>query len=328
MLSIFRTNQFFANAFLVFYVLLLWSPAFLIGTEPLFSNGTFLFDALQNHLPTSGSTSNYALAAILTLLQAVLLNVIVSHHRLTEEITLFPGLFYILFMGFSAQFWVVTPLLIANFFLLFAIMELSATYKEFSSADRIFNIGLFIGIASLFYFSYIVFLLFAWIGIGILRAIRWQERVILILGFLVSYFFVFTYHYWYGLQENLLTNHISSLNNFLDFTSDKGISDIITIVLISLMTLAVMLSYKLYTYKKKIKIQKIIDILFWAMAASAISILIQGQINIQHFQMLLPILAIFVSINFVHMSRQWSEMWHLILLAGVLIWHYLAFLNI
>lgn len=275
-----------------------------------------------------GTTANFALAAVLTLLQAVLLNVVVSHHRLTEEITLFPGLFYILFMGFSAQFWSVTPLLIANFFMLFAIMELSATYKEYSSADRIFNIGLFIGIASLFYFSYIVFLLFAWIGIGILRAIRWQERVILILGFLVPYFFVFTYHFWYDMQDSLLSDQISNMQGFLDFSSHSHLADMITTGLISVMTLAVLLSYKLYTYKKKIKIQKIIDILFWAMAASALSLLIQGQINIQHFQMLLPILAIFVSINFVHMSKQWSEMWHLLLLAGVLVWHYLAFLNI
>jgi len=328
LLSIFRTNQFFANAFLVLYVILLWSPAFIVGSEPLLSNGTFLFDALQSILPVPDSTANYAVAAVLTLLQAVLINVIVSHQRLTEEITLFPGLFYILFMGFSAQFWAVTPLLIANFFLLFAIMELTATYKEFSSADRIFNIGLFIGIASLFYFSYIVFLLFAWIGIGILRAIRWKERVILILGFLVPYFFLFTYHFWYGMQENLLVNHISSISSFLDFTGDSDISDFITISLIGVLTLVVLLSYKRYTYKKKIKIQKIIDILFWAMAASALSLLIQGQINIQHFQMLLPILAIFVSINFVHMSKQWSEIWHFFLLVGVLIWHYLAFLNV
>ena len=314
--------------FLLFYVFLLWSPAFIVGVEPLFSNGTFLFDALQSYLPAPGSNANYVIAAVLTLSQAILLNVVVSYHRLTDEITLLPGLFYILFMGFSDQFWVVTPLLIANFFLLFAIMELSATYKEYSSADRIFNIGLFIGVASLFYFSYMAFLIFAWVGIGILRAIRWQERVILILGFIVPYFFMFTYYYWYDIQENLLTNHISTISGFLDFTSGTGISDIITIVLVSIMTLVVLLSYKLYTYKKKIKIQKIIDILFWAMATSALSLLIQGQINIQHFQMLLPILAIFVSINFVHMSRQWSEMWHLFLLVGVLIWHYLAFLNI
>jgi len=328
LLSIFRTNQFFANAFLVIYVLILWSPAFLIGHEPIFSEGTFLYESIQAYLPVAGTPANYIIAAILTLLQAVLINVMVSQYRLTEEITLLPGLFYILFMGFSAQFWSVTPLLIANFFLLFAIMELVSTYKEFSSADRIFNIGLFIGIASLFYFSYIVFLIFAWIGIGILRAIKWKERVILIFGFLIPYFFVFTYHYWHDLQNKFFASQVFGNFNLLNFSNYKGINDIVSFSLISIMLIIAIISYKLYTYKKKIKIQKIVDILYWVLAASALSLIFQNQINIQHFQMLLPILAIFVSINFVHMSKQWSEIWHMLLLSGILVWHFVAYLNI
>ncbi len=328
MLSIYRTNQFFANAFLALYVLLIWSPAFLVGVEPTLSEGTFLYELVQTYLPAAGSIPNFILAAVLTLLQAILINVMVSSHRLTEEITLLPGLFYILFMGFSTQFYCVTPMLLANFFLLFAILELVATYKEYSSADRIFNIGLFIGIASMFYFSYIVFLLFAWIGIGIFRAIRWKERLILIFGFLIPYFFVFTYYFWNGMQEDYLSKQFLSHFNFLDFTAYNGVSDLISFALITLMLIVSLLSYKLYTYKKKIKIQKIVDILYWVMAASAISIIFQNQINVQHFQMLLPILAIFVSINFVHMSRQWSEILHMFLLAGVLVWHCVPYLNI
>jgi len=324
LLSIFRTNQFFANAFLILYVLLIWSPAFVFQQELVVSEGAFLFDSLSQYLPAAGSLANYIIAAVFALLQAVLLNVMVSRYRLTEEITLFPGLFYLVLMGFSSSFWTVNPLLIANFFLLFAIVELVETYKEYSSADRIFNIGLFIGLASLCYFSYIIFLIFAWIGIGIVRAIQWKERLILIFGFICPYFLVCTYQYWQNELDSFIHNDIMVNLQLLSFSAHDGLNLWITTGLVGLMILVSIFSYKSYTYKKKIKIQKIIDILYWVLAVSALSLLIQTQINVQHFQILLPILAIFVSINFVQMSRQWSNLLHLFLLVGVLIWHYIS----
>lgn len=328
MLSIFRTNQFFANAFLAIYVLVIWSPAFFVQQDVILSEGTFLFDFLSQYLPPAGSIANYVIAATLALSQAILLNVMVSRYRLTEEITLFPGVFYLLLMGFNSTFWIVNPLLIANFFLLFAIVELVATYKEFSSADRIFNIGLFIGLASLCYFSYIVFLLFAWIGISIVRAIQWKERLILFFGFLSPYFLVGAYHYWQDTLDIFWQNEILANFKLLNFGSHKGLDEIVTACLIAFFIFVAIFSYKLYTYKKKIKIQKIIDLLYWIIAISALSVLFQVQINVQHFQILLPILAIFVSINFVMMSKQWSGLLHLFLLVGILIWHYIPLLNI
>jgi len=328
LLSLFRTNQFFANVFLVIYALLIWSPSFFILDEAISSDGTFLFDTLAAYLPTTGTLANSLLAAFLALIQAIMLNVMTSRYRLTEEITLLPGLFYLLFMGFSGSFYAVNPLLIANFFLLFAIIELVETYKEYSSADRIFNIGLFIGVASLCYFSYIVFLVFAWIGIGILRAIRWKERLILLFGFLSPYFLVFTYQFWNDNLSLFIAQEIENNLHLFSYAPYQGYTDLITLGLVLSMLVIAVFSYKLYTYKKKIKIQKIIDLLYWVLAASALSILFQSQINVQHFQMLLPILAIFVSINFVNMSRQWSEMLHMLLFAGILIWHYLPLLNI
>ncbi len=328
MLSIFRTNQFFANAFLLVYVVVVWSPSFFVEQNVLLSDGTFLFDSVTPYLPETGTLANYIIAAIIALLQAIMLNVMVSRYRLTEEITLFPGLFYLLLMGFSSAFWVVNPLSFANFFLLLAIIELIDTYKEFSSADRIFNMGLFIGLASLCYFSYIVFLIFAWIGIGILRAIQWKERLILLFGFLGPYFLVFTYQYWHDQLDVFFQKEIIANFQLLNFTPKGDINDYITTGLISLFILIVIFSYKTYAYKKKIKIQKVIDILYWVLAVSIISLLFQTQINVQHFQMLLPILAIFVSINFIKMSRQKSDLFHLLLLAGTLIWHFIPLLNI
>lgn len=328
MLSVFRTNQFFANGFLAIYVLVIWSPAFFLSQDVLVSEGTFLFDILSPYLPAPGTTANYIIAAAMALVQAVMLNVMVSRYRLTEEITLFPGVFYLLLMGFHSTFWIVNPLLIANFFLLFAIIELVATYKEYSSADRIFNIGLFIGLASLSYFSYIVFLVFAWIGINIVRAIQWKERAILLFGFLSPFFLVSTYQYWHNNLNAFWNNEIIANFKLFSFADYRGIEELITAGLIAFFILVAVLSYKLYTYKKKIKVQKIIDLLYWAVAVSALSLLFQVQINVQHFQILLPILAIFVSINFVKMPKQWSSLLHLLLLVGILIWHYIPLLNI
>ncbi len=130
---------------------------------------------VQGLLPT-------LLTIVLLSLQAVLINVLVSNHRLASEVSLFPGLFYILIASSLPDFLCFSPIHLANTFLIIALGILMATYKQSSCADLIFNVGLWLGVASLFYPPFLLFLFVGMAGLNVLRAYKIRERLMILAG--------------------------------------------------------------------------------------------------------------------------------------------------
>src|SRR6185503_18765652 len=85
-------------------------------------------------------------------------------------------------------------------------------YKKEAALALIFDAGLLVSIASLFFFPYIVFILFIIAALMILRPFNLREYLMAILGLLVPYYFIGVYFFWYGkLPEFWQTIQISHL---------------------------------------------------------------------------------------------------------------------
>ena len=121
------------------------------------SSAGVLSHVAYNYLGTHGWLPDL-ISLILVLLQALLLNILSARFRVSREVTMFPGLFYILLMSTLPSFLHLSPVLMGNTFLILAISSLFNAYNKSSVADSIFNIGFWIGVASLFYFSNFAFL--------------------------------------------------------------------------------------------------------------------------------------------------------------------------
>ena len=326
MLALFRTNKFFANIFLLFYILLLWASIFFVEHEIIPSSGSYFY-SLIDYLLEEGSLRRKMLALIFVFLQAVFINYLVGKQKMTEDITLLPGVFFILFSSFSPQFFDLSPQMFGNFFLILALNEIFGTYNKYSCADSIYNIGLWIGLASLFYISYAVMLLLAWLGLGVMRAIKLKERLMMIVGFLSPYALVMTYKYWTDDLANFYNIQFSKNVAFLDFVGDYSIHNLYVIGFFILCVLVAFLSMKIYSYRMKISIQKSLNILYMFLAISILTLLFQKSVNIQHILVLIPALSILISINFVKMPSHWGEILHLGMLVSVLAWQFFPLLN-
>lgn len=326
MLSIFRTNQILNSVLLIFYILILRSSVFVVPPEwELGSMG--VLSAIFFEWIEPASLWAYVISFGLLLFQAIIINTISVKHRLSNEINLFPGLFYLLISSLLPDFLYLSPLLIANTFFLIVISELLETYKVPACADRIFNVGFWIGIASLFYFSYIIFILLGLIGLGILRAFYLRERIGLIVGGLVPYILLGTYYFWFDQFDFFYDTQITQNISWLDFQVGKiGSGTLIKIIAFSLILIAVLLSSRFYKLKKIIQVQKKIDILLVALLVGGISILFQSKITTEHFLILSIPIGILLSFNFTNMKKQWAESIHLIILIVVLAWQYRSLL--
>ena len=312
---------------LLLYVALLWSSMFFVEHEISMGKGGYLFDLFLGSYDLSSPNSKI-LAAFLVFIQAVFVNVICSRQRLTEEVTLIPGLTYILLSSISPQFMCISPNLMANFFILLALYEMFETYNIYSCADKIYNVGLWVALAGLFSPPYLLLVVLAFIGLSILRANKFKESLILIIGFISPFILIMTYKYWKDSLAEFYKIQFSDNLDFMDFSSVSSVEMFYTLGFFILLILITLFSVKTYNYRMKMKVQKNINILYFYLVTSIITVFFQNGINLQHLMLLIPALSILISINFVRMPRHWAEIFHLFLLVAVILWQYLPLLNL
>ncbi len=316
MLAIFRTNQLFASILLTFYIVLVrisvwfipesWEPS---GFGPIAA-------WVYNWIGSSGQTPRLAAIGLL-LLQASFLNYIVSEHRLASSVSLFPGLFYVLACSALPEFLHLSPVLMANTFLIVALNEIFASSKKIDCADRIYNIGFWAGLAALFYPAYLVFLILGIAGLNILRAFKFKERLMVLAGLLTPYILLTAYAFW----QRRLPDYLQSLwegFGFLDFAPAQAWAAYRSLAIFAILILIVLFSYRAYQFKQVIQVQRKINILYWALFASAFSLLIQADIQLDLLLITAVPIGIMLSFNFINMPPRMAEVIHLLILAGIL----------
>lgn len=324
MLSIFKTNQLLFSAFLIPYIILLRVSVFFVPHTWTPSAEGFFSSGMYEWIGSTGTLADW-IAMFFVFIQAVMINQMVMQHRLDREINLFPGLFYVLIASSIPDFLHLSPLLMGNTFFIIAIAQLLGTYKKNTIADNIFNVGFWLAIASLFYFSFIIFLLLGFIGILILRSVKIKEWLMIILGFLVPYVLVMVYCFWCDQLAVFQHTQFAQSIGFLDFNLQYDWIFYTEIVFFVLLSTIVILSLGGYMMKQNIQVQKKISVIYWAILLSPLTLLLQADIQIQHLLLLSVPLGIFISLNFTKIRGQWSETLHLLLLMAVLVWQFKPF---
>lgn len=327
MLSIFRTNQFFANILLFFYAAFLRLSLFIVPSEwastskGVWSNWVF-------HKIEMPSIQASILVILLVSIQGILINYIVNKYRMLKNVSLFPGAIYILLTSLIPDFLYLSPILMGTTFWIIALYQLFEVYKKYSCADNIYNVGFFTAVASLFYFSFSIFLLFVLFALSILRAFKVKESLMLLIGFITPYFLTFTYYYWNDKEAFFLQKQIYNNIAFLDFIPTDRFTLYIAAGLFSFLLLLTIFNYRSYGFRKNIRVQKNVDVLFIALMASVFTLSIQAGISIPHLLLLAVPLAVFLAISLEKMSPQMAEVVHLLLLVLALGWQFLPLLPV
>lgn len=322
MLELFRTNQLALSILLLFYVVLLRFPVFIVpDTFSVQAAGIWSW-AVYDWLGGASGRTPDIVAMILLFLQSVYLNQIVIKHRLARNISLFPGVFYILVASLFPEFNHLSPLLMANTFYIIALGELMEIYKRNTSADRIFNAGFWIAVASLFYFSYLSLLILAIIAIFVMRAVRISEVLTLLSGAIVTYFLASLYYFWNDRLVEFIHIQFTKNIGFIDLQIPLNWQLYAQIGLIGLLIIIVFFSYRSYTLRQNIQTQKKLSILSWAIITATISLLVQSNIGFDHLLMIAVPLGVFLSLNFINMSARWAETLHLLLLIAIIVWQF------
>lgn len=255
-------------------------------------------------------------------IQAVLINVLVSNHRLASEVSLFPGLFYILIASALPSFLCLSPIHLANTFLIIALGILMATYKQSSCADLIFNVGLWLGVASLFYPPFLLFIFVGMAGLNVLRAYKIRERLMILAGMATPYFLAALYCFWNNELALFLDLQFFKPFEFWSFAKYEAWELVVELAFWFLLILITLGSIGAYNFKMQLQVQKKISIVYWALLIGGLTTCFQKGVSIEHLLVTVVPLGILISFNFILVSRRWAEMLHLVLLVLILCWQY------
>ncbi len=196
MLALYRSNQPFVIFLIIFTAIVMWIPYF-VDPEVFLRELTFQKQALD--LMSLISLNQYLLLSIsliLCLFLAFLVSFINLSKQLIEKRNYFPALFFLLTISWIPDLKMYINSLIALIFISFAFNRMLSAYSKKYNLFAFFDSGILIGLASLFYFSFSIFLFVLWIAIILFQIPAWRNFLTSLIGFLVPWLFYYGIYYF------------------------------------------------------------------------------------------------------------------------------------
>ena len=302
MLEIFRRNRFFNSLLLLPYTILVRIWLVFDGEAPVFTKKGVLSDWIFGALdPQSGLA--VAISIVLVYFQALLLNRLMIRNRITGQLTLFPGLFYILLVSFFPEYNGLSSPLIANTFVIIALTFLMSTHKTSGNPARIYSAGFWLGLAFMFYFGHIVLFLSGMIGLSLLRTVKGKEWFQFILGYATPVWLVGMMDYLLHSNIQLTLAHYTEQLGFLDIDIPFGLPLYLQVVFFGLLTGIVTINYARFSLRQNIHVQKKINLLYAVLFALFAVVFVQSHIYYEEWTTISLPLACFLAIIFVRSSQ-------------------------
>ncbi|WP_020527938.1 hypothetical protein [Flexithrix dorotheae] len=223
MVSIFRINDPF-RILGIFVVLLLLRLPMIINGLPLIipelswllvgeklGNGSRMYvDVWENIAPLSAGIywlidlvfgksqiAYQVISSFLVLIQAIIFNQALIKTGVYKEKTYLPGLLYVVFMSISFDFLTLSPVLMANTYLILVVRNLFRFDNEAIDQD-IFKTGFYIGIAALLYIPSTLFLIMAILGLAMFKTSSSRYLIMMVYGFTFAFIIYLVYLFTVG----------------------------------------------------------------------------------------------------------------------------------
>ena len=324
MLTFFRTNQLFLNVLLLFYLAIMRASTFIhhTGIAPL-EHG-LLTNWVYTAFPPL-SMSGAILAFVLVFFQATIINLTIARFRVATEISLLPGVFYCLFTSLMPDFLPLSSILLGNTFLILAIYNFYDTFKSNAVAGKIFDAGLWLGVASLFHFPYIFLFFWGIVALGLLRGIRFKEFFMFLIGLIVPIFLLGVYCFW----SNNMTSfgeHFSKNIGLMSVIRHNSSDVYVKMGITGLLLMLTLVASSQFFSRRDMAAQKYIGMLYWLMLICGITTFIQPGVDLNQLMIISVPISILLSMTFQRISTAMAEALHMLLLMVALVLQFLYLL--
>jgi len=248
--------------------------------------------------------TNIILAAIVLYVQALIFNRVINNHNLLSKPSFLPGLMYITGASLFMPFMVLSPALICNFLLIWSIDKFLKLGKSLNSITTVFDIGMIIGIGTLFYFPFISMLLMIFLALLLFRSFNWREWIAGLIGFLTIFFFIAVYYYW---NDNLSSFYQiwKPLVNKFPSAFKINYSDYLVLIPVFIIIVLASLQLRENFFRSFISTRKGFQLLFFMFLIAAGSFYLKPDFRIWHFLLCVPPGAVLLAYYFSNAKKKW-----------------------
>jgi hypothetical protein len=146
---------------------------------------------LKDYLGGMQGAGLFVIYHLVILLQAIRLNMVLSELRMFHNNTYTSAMAYVLLSGIVPQWCTISPALMANFLVIWIFIKLTRLYNNASPKTLLFNTGLIIGLSVICYHPTAILIGVVLFALMVVRPFRLAEWVILLMGILLPYYFLF-----------------------------------------------------------------------------------------------------------------------------------------
>lgn len=260
------------------------------------------------------------LALVLIFFQAAFFAILLINNKAYNDNTYVPGLIYGLLCFISFDFLSVTPELLGSTVLLLALNNL---YREIEFRvqrdETIVNVGFYIGLASIFVFTYAIFLVAAFVILFVYTRIGFRKSLLLLFGFFLPHAVLIVFYFYRDGLPMLWTNFY--LENFLH--TDINLISGKSLFLLGLLPI-VYFVFSLFMMTREARFTKyqsqLFQVMFLWLLFSIVELFLTRQLKPHSLIIMIPSLAYFFSHYLLLIRRKWiaeSMLW--ILIIGVVL---------
>ena len=248
MLRFFKVNDPYRPLFLLAFLLLLRVPFYWNGIETLLpdlhymligerlANGNALYkDLWVNIGPFSAAfftildwlfgksiISYHIIGFLLMFIQAMLFNRLALKNKIYTENNYVPAAVYVTLMSMSMDMFVVSPIMLANTFILMAMNHIFSQVEFRTKRDeKILSIGIYLGVASLFYFPAVLFGLIGILGLTLFSATILRRYLLIVYGLTLPFLMIAVYYFLMGNTTDSMFVFFNSWFEVADYRLDR-----------------------------------------------------------------------------------------------------------
>lgn len=292
--------------------LLLLPLAMVLNVNLLFLDGPSIpayhqgIDGMFTDFRLAYPIGHWFLYSLLIFVTAILINRMTIINRLSNTITLYPGLFYLVLASAFPLYSALTTIAISVLFQVLMLSNLMYINARTGAAGKIFNAGIYLGLMGALFLPQLLYLVLAIAGINILTAIK--ERVVLNLlnGLLLPFYLLGFYYLFREMQFTTLSEYYAGQFGLTNFRLPQLLTEWLTLGLMIVLLVFSLFSYNQAISKKSIQAIRKINILAYAILASLLVFLLSGVPSLHLFNLFLPAIGFFISESILRMKKESS----------------------
>jgi len=238
--------------------------------------------------------------------------------------SLFAGVFYLLLASMTIEFIPLHPQLLANTFIIMMFLDVFRQTRNVQLHLDMFNVGLWVGLASLFYFPFIIYLPIGIIGVIYLRTYKWVDTVRAVIGLCLPYFLLGTILFLTDRLSDLNELHFTDSLAFLDLSTYLSWKNYVVIGIFLMLILTSVAYSRSFSTGVNIHVRKKLTVIFITLTGSVILMTLVPDTNISSLLFLVFPMSFLTAAVFLELDPQFAEVMHFLLLFTAIAFQYIV----